>query len=355
VSRLHITLALAAALAATQAAAGAFVDVLDTPAQPSPLAARSLLQGIAQAGNRLVAVGQRGHVLVSRDDGKAWTQSPVPVSSDLTAIYFVDADRGWAVGHDGVILHTDDGGTRWNVQLTGRQANDLFLQAMERRVAAEPASAAARAALEEAKRFREQGADKPFLYVWFADSAHGFAVGAYNMIFATSDGGRTWEPWFDRTENPKLLNLYAIRPAAGEVYIAGEGGLVMRLDPAAQRFRAVALPYKGSLFGVAGANNAVLVYGLRGNAFRSGDAGRTWNKVDAGLPASIVAAAPTRHGALMLADAGGRVAVSEDGGVTFRPVPIQPAVPLTAVATASDGRVIAVGPRGATRTDSVPD
>jgi len=355
VSRLPIALALVAALAAAQAPAAGFVDVLDTPALPSPLAPRSLLQGIAPAGNRLVAVGQRGHVLVSRDDGRSWTQSPVPVSSDLTAVYFVDADHGWAVGHDGVILHSDDGGARWSVQLTGRRANELFLKAMERRAAAEPASAAARADLEEAKRFRDQGADKPFLDVWFADAAHGFAVGAYNMIFHTADGGCTWEPWFDRTENPKLLNLYAIRAAAGEVYVAGESGLVMRLDPAAQRFRAVALPYKGSLFGVAGSGNAVIVFGLRGNAFRSADAGRTWSKVEAGLPASIVAAARTQRGALLLADAGGRVALSDDGGNTFARVAIQPALPLTALAEASDGRVIAVGPRGATRTAAVPD
>ena len=40
-------------------------DVLDTPAQKSPLAARGLLTGLARAGKRLVAVGQRGHVLLS--------------------------------------------------------------------------------------------------------------------------------------------------------------------------------------------------------------------------------------------------------------------------------------------------
>ena len=41
----------------------------------------------------------------------------------LTEIYvlifgvtFVDAQHGWAVGSDGVILHTDDGGTAWRPQ-----------------------------------------------------------------------------------------------------------------------------------------------------------------------------------------------------------------------------------------------
>ena len=158
------------------------------------------------------------------------------------------------------------------------------------------------------------GADKPFLDVWFADENNGYAVGAYNLIFRTADGGKNWEPWFDRTENPKLFNLYAIRPAAGGLYIAGEGGLVLKLDPDAQRFRALPVPYKGSFFGVTGGKSRVLVFGLRGNAFRSDDSGRTWVKADVGLPASIVGGTTTAGGDNFLADQGGRVVVSEDGG-----------------------------------------
>jgi photosystem II stability/assembly factor-like uncharacterized protein len=63
-SRLCLTIvgwAMAVAVAPVQGAS--FVDVLDTPAQMSPLAAKSLLQGVARAGPRLVAVGQRGHIV----------------------------------------------------------------------------------------------------------------------------------------------------------------------------------------------------------------------------------------------------------------------------------------------------
>ena len=162
--------AVAVPLAGPVAGAG-FADVLDTPAQASTLASRGLMQAVARAGNRLVAVGQRGHVVVSTDEGKTWKQSMIPVSSDLTAVYFVDAKDGWAVGHDGVVLHTADGGESWQLQLDGRRANDMLLGAMERKVAAEPASESAKALLAEAKRYKEQGADKPFLDVWFADAA----------------------------------------------------------------------------------------------------------------------------------------------------------------------------------------
>jgi photosystem II stability/assembly factor-like uncharacterized protein len=351
--RLRTALATALALSLATAAIGAgFADVLDTPAQMSPLAARSLLQGVARAGNRLVAVGQRGHIVVSSDNGATWKQSPVPVSSDLTAVYFVDDRQGWAVGHDGVILHTADGGDTWQLQLDGRRSNDLLIAAMERKASAEPGSATAKALLTEAQRYKEQGADKPFLDVWFSDAKTGYAVGAYNLIFRTDDGGATWTPWFDRTDNPKFFNLYAIRSAANELYIVGESGLVLKLDTASQRFVALGVPYNGSFFGVAGAGSAVLVYGLRGNLYRSDDAGKSWTKADAGLPAAIIGAAPADGGVVLLADGGGRIASSADGGRTFSKVALKNPAPLTGFAPIGGDRFVLVGPRGATVTEA---
>jgi photosystem II stability/assembly factor-like uncharacterized protein len=332
-------------VAATVAGAG-FVDVLDAPALISPLASKSLLQSLARAGDRIVAVGQRGHVVYSTDGGTSWKQARVPVSSDLTAVFFVDDKQGWAVGHDGVVLHTVDGGDTWVLQLSGRGANDLLIAGMERSVAAAPAAVEGKKLLAEAQRYKDQGSDKPFLDVWFANAKDGYIVGAYNLIFRTHDGGNTWESWFDRTDNPKFFNLYAIRPAAGGLFIAGEGGLVLKLDTAAQRFRALTVPYNGSFFGIADAAPAVVVFGLRGNAYRSGDGGATWAKIDTGLPASIVSAARTADGATLLADVGGRIAVSVDGGGTFGKAALAQPMPLTGIADAGGGRLALVGPRG---------
>jgi photosystem II stability/assembly factor-like uncharacterized protein len=142
------------------------------------------------------------------------------------------------------------------------------------------------------------------------------------------------------------MNLYSIRPAAGALYIAGEGGTVLKLDPAAQRFVAAPVDYTGSMFGVADAGDAVLVYGLRGNAFRSADAGASWTKLDTMLPASIIGSASIGHMAIVLADQGGRLALSNDGGVTFSLLPTQRTVPLTSIADAGAGRLAVTGPFG---------
>jgi photosystem II stability/assembly factor-like uncharacterized protein len=333
------------------AAGAGFQDPLAVAAQPSPLASRSLLLGVARAGSRLVAVGQRGHVVHSDDAGVTWKQANVPVSSDLTAVFFVTDRKGWAVGHDGVVLATSDGGLNWTLQLDGGRANERLVEHMRHRVAEAPGSAEMKQLLEDAQRYQAQGADKPFLGVWFADENNGYVVGAYNLIFRTSDGGRNWEPWFDRTDNPKLLNLYAIGPAGADLYVVGESGLVLKLDPKLQRWRARPTPYKGSYFGVLGNGAAVWAFGLRGTVYRTDDGGETWNPVQAGLPAAIVAGTTLPNGALILADAGGRVAVSDDAGRNFTVVPLKQAMPLAGIADAGNGRLALVGPRGAAVAD----
>ena len=63
---------------------------------------------LTAAEGRLVAVGDRGHVLVSADQGATWEQILVPTRAMLTAVAFADAKNGTAVGHDGVILATND-------------------------------------------------------------------------------------------------------------------------------------------------------------------------------------------------------------------------------------------------------
>src|SRR5512134_1715805 len=93
-------LACSAAFAAPQAPVG---PALERPALASRHAQRSVLLGAAQAGARLVAVGERGIVLLSDDEGAHWEQVPVPVSVSLTAVRFADERLGWAVGHGGVV------------------------------------------------------------------------------------------------------------------------------------------------------------------------------------------------------------------------------------------------------------
>jgi photosystem II stability/assembly factor-like uncharacterized protein len=337
--RRGLALAMAALLVAPRAWSGTYVDVLDAPAHKSALAGQRLLNGAAVAGDRVVVVGQRGHILYSDDHGGTWKQASVPVSVDLVAVHFPTARKGWAVGHSGVVLATDDAGATWVKQLDGRSAAQAMVEYYEKQAV----DAALR---DEAARFADEGPDKPFLDVWFDDENVGYIVGAFNLVFRTDDGGRHWAPWFDRTDNPKRFHLYAVRRVGEDLYAAGEQGLVLKLDPKAQRFRAVPTPYEGTYFGITGRPGSVIVFGLRGNAYRTTDGGASWRKADTGIPVGLTAGALMPDGRIVLVSQAGHVLVSSDSGATFAPVASARPAPGAAVVAVGAGGIVVAGPRG---------
>lgn len=324
----------------------AFLDPLATPAMKSSLAPKALINGLSFAGQRIVAVGQRGHILLSDDDGSTWKQATVPVSVDLTAVLFASPKRGWAVGHGGVVLTTEDGGASWSKQLDGHMVGQLLVAyyADGRPDGPdEPALAQLRA---DARRFAEEGPDKPFLDLWFENETTGYVVGLFNLILKTCDGGRTWQPLLDRTDNPKALHFNAIRAVGDELYLAGEQGLVLKLDPATQRFKALPMDYRGTFFGITGKPGAIIVYGLRGNAFRSGDGGASWQKIDTGVAASLTAASVTTDGRLLLVSQAGQVLVSTDDGQSFAKLKLERPIPAAALLEVPGRNRLIAGARG---------
>ncbi|MVV48011.1 glycosyl hydrolase [Pseudomonas sp. PB120] len=345
----YLTLALGSLLVLLQGItqAASYVDVLDLPAKPSALAVSSPLLGAARAGDRLVAVGQRGHILYSDDHGKDWKQAAVPVSADLNAVNFPSPSQGWAVGNDGVVLHSNDGGETWTKQLDGRQIGTLLVKHYGALASAEPANEQWAQLAADGQRLIEEGADKPLLDVWFANERFGYAVGAFNLILRTEDGGQHWTPFQDRVDNPQGLHLNAIAATGDALFIVGEQGLLLKWNDAEQRFAAVESPYQGSFFGVIGKPGEVLVYGLRGHVFRSKDGGASWTELSTGLQVSITAATADAKGRFLLFSQGGQMLVDADNGNALTLVPQQNLAPSAGAIFGPDGWLVLVGSRGA--------
>uniref|UniRef100_UPI00313D12CE WD40/YVTN/BNR-like repeat-containing protein n=1 Tax=Pseudomonas sp. TH41 TaxID=2796405 RepID=UPI00313D12CE len=262
------------------------------------------------------------------------------MSSDLVAVQFPSPTQGWAVGHDGIVLHSDDNGETWKRQLDGRQVGQIMLEHYQRQAVPDDAL------LAEAQRMIDEGADKPFLDVWFSDDKTGYVVGAFNLIFRTEDGGQTWAPLMERTDNPGALNFYGMHAIGDDLFIVGEQGLVLKLDPVTQRFVNVPTPYSGSYFGITGKPGVVLVFGLRGNVYRSADQGANWDKVELSVSSSITASTVTEDGRIILVSQAGQVLVSSDDGVTFTQTPQQRLGPAAAVQATGSGSVVVAGAQG---------
>ena len=100
------------------------------------------------------AVGSRGTILATANGGATWAAQSSGTQNSLWAVHFTDAQRGWAVGSRGTILATANGGATWAAQSSGTQ-NSL-------------------------------------LAVHFTDAQRGWAVGSRGTILATANGGATW-------------------------------------------------------------------------------------------------------------------------------------------------------------------
>lgn len=316
------------------------------PALRSELAFRSLMLGIARAGTSLVAVGERGFILRSQDNGKSWQQVPSPVSVTLTRVTFATPTQGWAIGHAGVILHSNDGGLTWALQLDGVQAAQLELDAAKQALA-DHSSAEAQQRVDDAQRLLGDGPDKPFLAVHFFDERHGLVVGAYGLAFETQDGGQHWRSIGDHLDNPSALHLYGILDLQGTVFIAAEQGLLLRSTDGGQHFRGVDIPAKGTLFGLlASAQSDLLAFGLRGKIYRSANRGDSWQPVANNQPITLTGGIAANDGSLLLIDETGRVLSSKDNGLTFTVTAQGQSAALTDLVQADDGGFVVSSVRG---------
>jgi len=349
----HIVCAgIGAILLAAQSVAWAaeLAPVLQRPAQQAAHPERAVLLDIDRAGDRLVAIGERGLIIYSDDQGATWQQASSPVSATLVALTFPDPQNGWAVGHSGVVLHSEDAGVTWQLQLDGNRAAQIAL---------ESARSAGDARQEKlAQLLVSDGPDKPFLDVVFTDNARGWIVGAYGLIFRTTDGGKNWTSWLDRVDNPGGMHLYALRydpqSEGKRIYLAGEQGYFARSVDGGEHFEAVPTPYEGSFFDLAVLRDSTLVLGgLRGNLWRSTNRGESFEQLAVDAPISWNTVTPLDSGQIVLLNQAGGVYVMDAADAPLKPVGVPSGLPLTALVAADDKRYVAVGLGGVSHIDNL--
>lgn len=318
-STIHAAVLLVASHAAL---AQSEADLEPRPAIQARLADQALVLDIVRHDDAYVAVGERGHVLLS-DDGRTWTQAAeVPVQSTLTRVESLGR-RLWAVGHDSAIISSADGGQTWFVQ------------------------------------HWDATTDEPLLDVEFLTAIKGYAVGAYGRFMVTSDGGVTWQEerigdrvvseaidWGDanRLEGDEaggeidsgadgfaddefgddefgdddfgqdetgddadsefgsaddayedefdeyidkgcfeflechLNDLLVLDD--GRLMIAAERGFGYRSSDGGETWESFRFPYTGSMFGLIELDECIIAFGLRGHIQKSCDFGDRWSRIE---------------------------------------------------------------------------
>ncbi|MDA3903073.1 MAG: YCF48-related protein [Desulfuromusa sp.] len=277
----------------------------------APLASHSLLLDAQRIESALIAVGERGHILISEDNGNSWIQAQVPTRATLTAVYFIDSQSGWVVGHDQVILRTTDGGKTW------------------------------------ALVYENAEAESPLLDIFFLDAQHGFAIGAYGQFLESFDGGSSWEGrWISEDD----FHLNQIIVVEDQLFIAAEAGYAYRSDDVGQNWTLLEPDYQGSFFGIFPADeNRLLLFGLRGHLFHSDDSGESWIQADTGTEASLTSGLRLDDGTLVIAGLAGALLTSRDNGQSFALHQDPDRKGFSKLLQAADGSIVAVGNFGVTK------
>ena len=285
------------------------------PATQTASANAAKLLSVARAGERTVAVGDHGVVLLSDDHGGHFRQATSePLATPLTGVSFVDARQGWAVGHWGAILATTDGGDTWQVQR-----------------------------LSSAE-------DRPLFAVHFFNPQQGVAVGLWSLVLTTDDGGKHWTE--QRLEAPpgskradlNLMGLFA--DGEGCLYATAERGQLLRSDDQGKHWRYVDTGYSGTLWtGAVLGDGSLLVGGQRGTLLHGSADGARWQRVSLQSKSSVTAIDVSGQ-TVIAVGLDGLIVRSDDGGQSFHEQPSGDGVSLTATLLNGDGSPIVFSRRG---------
>lgn len=292
-----ITIVIASLLSVT-----ALADPLDEPAAQYKPDLPLLIMDLAEDEKMLYAVGERGIILFSDDKDVEWHQANVPVRTNLIAGFFKYPTK-WVVGHEGVLLKSQDSARTWEVVMTGEEINKLQVQYYKRLLKSIHdgdeeipdgfSLEDIEFLVEDSQNFDFEGPSRPLFDISFFDEKHGLAVGAFGLILKTNDGGQAWKIANAELPNPYSLHLNAIETFENMAFIATEQGAVFYSENKGISWKRIQSPYDGTYFGTLPiSKKEIAFFGLKGNLYIHNLAEDDWSKVETNTNRSIFSIIP---------------------------------------------------------------
>lgn len=278
------------------------------------------LKGLSFASPELGwAVGGDGMILATLDGGHSWYAEVSGTEGGLNAVQFVDLQHGWAVGQNGTILATSDGGRIWNPQASGtrEELNAVhFLDARQGWAVGDKGTILA--TLDGGAHWETQasGTEQRLTAVDFLDPMRGWAVGSGSAtILATEDGGRTWQSKESGTRS-SLDTIRFLDLQHG--WIVGGSGTLLTTSDGGRTWQSRKRPTEAALEAVQFLDTQQgWAVGDQGTILATGDGGSTWEAQTSGTTRVLHAVQfidPQRGRAVGSA---GTTLATEDGGKTW--------------------------------------
>ncbi len=242
-------------------------------------------------GDNSVNQQPSGATYFTSNGGNSWTGQPTSTKM-LYNVKLSDTRFGFAVGYEGAILRTGDGGLTWETQ--------------------------------------SKGSTKNFAGVHFLNGSVGIAVGSWGLLERTVDGGSTWIdiPIGFNTVLWGIRVLDTLRAIAtgGEYYGSGFNGLILVSNDGGSSWETQYSIPTGRLFGIdfASAIHGIVV-GDSGVILRTIDSGTTWTRLSSGTNSLLFAVSLIDSQTSVAVGDNGTILRTTDAGKTW----VKPSSPVT--------------------------
>ncbi len=196
----------------------------------------------SQNGRTAYAVGGDGKILKTSNGGVNWIIQPSPTAEFLYGVAFINENLGWVAGDLGIVMKTIDGGSSWTMKPTPNSYR---------------------------------------LYdIFFTDSLNGWAVGRDGLIIHTFDGGESWQS--QASGNNNWLNaVYFCNPDTG--FAVGWYGTVLRTGNGGTNWTTMTVPDNNTFTDIDFINSQNgIIAGRNGGSLRTSDGGTSW-QVDSNI------------------------------------------------------------------------
>ncbi len=262
-----------------------------------------------------------------------WNPLKSGSASDLVAVYFTSAERGFIAGDQGYFAQTTNGGKTWTKQfiyteedineIYFRNENNGYVVAGKKMFLTDDAGRSWREIkIYDPKNFRN--ATPEFLSVRFADKKRGFIVGSLinkedeivdSLVMRTDDGGETWA----RIIVPSKLELFHLDFVSSlRGWIVGDKGLILTTEDGGVNWRKQDSGTTNTLFNVDFRDAAEgYAVGGKGAILRTENGGASWQTVKTSFPNTFLRVdfADDKNG--WIVGYGGTILRSSDKGKTW--------------------------------------
>ena len=286
--------------------ATAYAEIKPRAALLMPEATKAVFLDLAAHNEKIFAVGERGIIIRSDDQGDSWQQIASPMDVTLTSIKFSSANVGWIVGHESTILRTDDGGDSWQIS-----------------------------------QYKPE-ADKFYMSVNFVSAEQGYVLGTDGELWVTADAGKSWQLTVLSVEEWFQNHLFGIETIGSSSLVAAERGGVFYSKNGLTDWQTIPSPYEGSYFGVNKLANNFLIYGMSGRVYLLDAISLQWTKIDVGTDQFLLDATQLagNRGAIVVGR-GGVILYFDEQGKLQKKSERQSRVDFTAVTTSKQNVYLA--------------